>query len=89
MAYFGSYAYGPGELEVLDLKASVCKKAEMSASALVPRISELSRDAQIESGPLREPFQAPDSNLLGNESFVISVQYVYSSLMQRYTLLFF
>lgn len=73
VAYFGSYAHRAGELEVLDLKASVCKKAEMSASILVPGITEPSMDTGVCFG---KPFHAPDSLLLGNESFVISVQYV-------------
>lgn len=66
VAYFWNCANGLGQLEVLDLKTSICKKAEMSASNLVPESSE---------SPMND-IEARDFFLLGNESFLICVRYV-------------
>lgn len=68
VAYMGNYINGREEIEVLDLKASVCKKAEMSASTLVPKTLER-RVVDVDYGWRRGFF-------LGNESFLISVRYV-------------
>ena len=78
VAYLGDFANGPGEFKVLDLKASVCKKAEMSASTLVPDTLK-ARTANEDHDGLRsnEWFQANNFLFFGNESFLISVRYVY------------
>lgn len=68
VAYIGNYIGGREELGVLDLKAGVCKKAEMSASALVPKSLER-HVVDVDYGWRRGFF-------LGNESFLISVRYV-------------
>ena len=77
VAYFGNYGRnGIPELEVLDLKTSVCKKAEMSASTLVPEILESPlEDEEDDEG--RRSFWMQEFFLLGNESFLVSVRYVY------------
>ena len=66
MAYISNYVNGREELEVLDLKASVWKKAEMSASALVPKTLER-HVVDVDYGWRRGFF-------LGNESFLICVR---------------
>lgn len=75
VAYFESYAGGPGELEVLDLKASVCKKAEMSASTLIPETLKhfMAEEDDVWYSDFDDPgpSQPPDSLLLGNESFLL------------------
>ena len=68
VAYFGSYPGGPEELELLDLKASVCKRAEMSPFEPPEWYTDFpaqwrSKDSQV--------------CLLGNESFLISVRCVH------------
>ena len=66
VAYIGNYIGGLEEIEVLDLKASVCKKAEMSASTFVPKSLER-HVVDVDYGWRRGFF-------LGNESFLISVR---------------
>ena len=70
VAYIENTVNGHEELEVLDLKASVCKKAEMSASTLFPKTLER-HVFDVGYGWHRGFF-------LGNESFLISVRYVRS-----------
>ena len=69
VAYFGNYAEGPEELELLDLKASVCKRADMSPLQYGP---EWYADYSTRCGSKDFPVC-----LLGNESFLISVRYVH------------
>ena len=77
VAYLGNYGRnGLPELEVLDLRTSVCKKAEMSASTLVPEYLESPLDDEDDDDS-RRSFWMQDFFLLGNESFLISVRYVY------------
>ena len=71
MAIFWNRAVGPGELEVLDLKAAVCKKAEMSGSQHIQDSLNHEEDDSVVGG--LEPFLARDF-LTGNESFLISVR---------------
>ena len=81
VAYLGNPAGGPLELEVLNLEASVCKKADMSASAIIPR--SLQHDMTYEDHRWRDScqsFHEQTNFLLGNESFLISVRYVRSQL---------
>ena len=75
VAYFGSYGgSGRPELEVLDLKTSVYKEAEMGALTLILKdLQSLLEDEEDEGRP---PF-SKQSLLLGNESFLINVRYVY------------
>ena len=68
VAYFGNYDRGPEELELLDLKASVCKRADMSPLEGL----EWYRDFPEQWGSKDFPVC-----LLGNESFLISVRYVH------------
>lgn len=68
VAYIGNYANRHEDLEVLDLKASVCKTAEMSASVLVPK--------PLESQGFDMDYGWRSGFFLGNESFLISVRYV-------------
>lgn len=70
VAYIENSVNGHEELEVLDLKASVCKEAEMSVSTLVPKTLER-HVFDVDYGWYRGFF-------LGNESFLISVRYVRS-----------
>ena len=72
VAYMNNYISGLEEIEVLDLKASVCKKAEMSASTFVPKSLE-NHVVDVDYGWRRGFF-------LGNESFLISVWYVHLSV---------
>ena len=69
VAYFGNYTRGPEELELLDLKASVCKRADMSPLECCP---EWYAVFPIHWGSKDSPVC-----LLGNESFLISVRYVH------------
>ena len=69
VAYFENKHRGPEELEVLDLKASVCKRADMSpvddTVGFLERWGTRTRTTRY------------SSCLLGNESFLISVRYVH------------
>ena len=68
VVYFHNPLSGLGELEIIDLKASVCKKAEMSVST------------EVSETPLDNERCGSDCNpslLLGNESFLVHVRYVY------------
>ena len=67
VAYLWNGANELVELEILDLGASVCKKAEMSSSTVVPYIHE---DNPIHS----YHSYTVGSFLLGNQSFMIIVQ---------------
>ena len=67
VAYFGNYARGPEELELLDLKASVCKRADMSPPGCPKWYADFC---------MRWGSDFPVC-LLGNESFLISVRYVH------------
>ena len=75
VAYFGNYDGGPEELELLDLKASVCKRADMSPL----EGPEWYRDISEKWGTKDFPIC-----LLGNESFLISVRYVHPLFGLRY-----
>ena len=75
VAYFGSYAGGPEELGLLDLKASVCKKADMSPL----EGPEWYLDSSERCGSRERPVY-----LLGNESFLVSVRYVHPLFRLRY-----
>ncbi len=65
VAYLWNGANELVELELLDLGASVCKKAEMSSSTVVPKIEE---------SDIHGHHADVGSFLLGNESFLIIVQ---------------
>lgn len=65
VAYIWNCADDFMDLEVLDLENSVCKKAEMDSSTLVPKIQQDS---------LHQHHDDVGSFLLGNESFLIIVQ---------------
>ena len=67
VAYFVNKGRGPEELEVLDLKTSVCKRADMSP------LEDTERDVDF-PGLWAKNLSVC---LLGNESFLISVRYVY------------
>ena len=70
VAFFGNLSVGPGELEVLDVKAAICKKAEMSDSTLIQGSLRYGENDNVVG--TSAPFLAHDF-LLGNESFLISV----------------
>lgn len=69
VAFFGTLSVGPGELAVLDLKAAICKKADMSDSALIQGSLRYWENDNVVG--TSEPFLAHEF-LLGNESFLIS-----------------
>ena len=69
VAYFGNYDEGPEELEVLDLKTSVNKRADMSPL-------ESPEGSEWDTNYLFMQL-GPKVCLLGNESFLISVRYVH------------
>ena len=72
VAYLGNHDIVPGELELLDLKASVCKKARMGASEFVPETFK--RGMESEQDDLHHD---SDHLFLSNESFLIDVRYVH------------
>ncbi len=67
VAYLWNGANELVELEVLDLGASVCKKAEMSSSTVVPKIQENDSIHEHHKNMM-------GSFLLGNQSFLIIIQ---------------
>lgn len=74
VVYLGYYDSAPGELEVLDLKASVCKRANMGDSALIRKTLDGRGDKDFKGGPGSS--HEPECLFIGNESFLIDVRYV-------------
>ena len=76
VAYFANCADGREDIEVLDLEASVCKKAEMSPSN--PVLGTLDPPSDDEEINVFE--SCPGHVLLGNESFLICARYVHRAV---------